>query len=206
VSAFAATADGRVVAHFDESEARILLSLSYQFSRLLDDTGNPSHLVDPAMHRLFPDAYRDDSSASDEFRRYTQRDLAIAKVEAAEVVQAALSGEADPPVDTVLPDGRAGLLLGVDASWSWLRHLTDLRLTLAARMGVVDDAAAFDEDSAPDASEDDLLMRSIFDWVGYVQELLISAVEEATAGNGPGADGEGDDSDSTPPGLASPDR
>jgi hypothetical protein len=206
VSAFAATSDGRVVAHFDESETRILLSLSYQFSRLLDDTGNPSHLVDPAMHRLFPDAYRDDSSASDEFRRYTQRDLAIAKVEAAEVVQAALSGEADPPVDTVLPDGRTGLLLGVDASWSWLRHLTDLRLTLAARMGVVDDAAAFDEDPAPDASEDDLLMRSIFDWVGYVQELLISAVEEATAGNGSEAEGDGDDSDSTPPGPASPDR
>lgn len=178
MSAFV-TAEGRVLAHFDEAETEVLLSLSRQFSNLLNDVMNPSHLVDPAIARLFPNAYRDDLAASDEFRRYTQQDLAIAKVNAAERVQAALDGTAEPPADIVLPDGRPGIGLTVDDGWAWLRHLTDVRLTLAARLGVVDAPDAFDEDPDPESvSEAELLTRSLFDWVGYVQELLIAALED----------------------------
>ncbi len=180
MSTFAATTDGRVLAHFDETEAQVLLSLSRQFSDLLNDVTNPSALIDPAMRRLFPDAYRDDASASDEFRRYTQQDLAIAKVNAAERVQLALEGNLVPPIDEDLPDGRTALGLSIDDGWSWLRHLTDVRLTLAARMGVVDDPAAFDDDVDPDSlTEEELLTRSLFDWVGYVQELLVAALDDA---------------------------
>lgn len=191
MSAFLATTDGRVLAHFDPSEIEVLLSLSRQFSALLGDVENPSHLVDPAIARLFPAAYRDDAAASEEFRRYTQRELASAKVEAAERVQTALARTAEPAGGVVLPDGRAAIGLGVDDGWTWLRHLTDLRLTLAARMGVVDDPSAFDEEPDPDAlSEDELLTRSLFDWVGYVQELLVAALEDVVeSGAGPTAGG-----------------
>lgn len=190
MSAFLATTDGRVLAHFDASEIDVLLSLSRQLSALLADAGNPSHLVDPAIARLFPAAYRDDAAASDEFRRYTQKDLASGKLQTAERVQGALDGTAEPSVEVVLPDGRAAIGLSVEDGWAWLRHLTDLRLTLAARMGVVDDAAAFDDEPDPEGlTEDELLTRSLFDWVGYVQELLVAALEdvvEAGAGTGDG--------------------
>jgi hypothetical protein len=189
VSAFLATTDGRVLAHFDESEIDVLLSLSRQFSALLADVGNPSRLLDPAIARLFPDAYRDDAAASNEFRRYTQQDLAARKIETAERVQAALADTAAPSVGVVLPDGRTGIALGVEDGWSWLRHLTDLRLTLAARLGVVDDTAAFDEDPDPDAlSEEELLTRSLFDWVGYVQELLVAALDDVADAGSTSAD------------------
>lgn len=197
MSAFLATTDGRVLAHFDASEIDVLLSLSRQLSTLLADAENPAHLVDPAIARLFPAAYRDDAAASDEFRRYTHADLATAKIHAAERVQSALDGTADPSLEVVLPDGRVAIGLGVEDGWSWLRHLTDLRLTLAARMGVVDDTAAFDDEPDPGMlSEDELLTRSLFDWVGYVQELLIAALEDVvetdagTSGGGPSSTGE----------------
>ncbi|WP_166426692.1 DUF2017 family protein [Labedella populi] len=193
MSAFLATTDGRVLAHFDASEVDVLLSLSRQFSALLHDAADPAHLVDPAIARLFPAAYRDDAAASDEFRRYTQKDLASAKLHAADRVQSALDGTAEPSLEVVLPDGRVAIGLSVEDGWSWLRHLTDLRLTLAARMGVVDDTAAFDDEPDPDVlTEDELLTRSLFDWVGYVQELFVAALEDVAGTDtiaGPSASG-----------------
>lgn len=177
MSAFGVTADGRVLVRLDEDESRILLSLSHQFAGLLAGADEPSAGLDPALERLFPEAYRDDPDASAEFSAFTRTELAAAKSAAATEVQGALG------------DGAADTVLDVSAGWSWLRHLTDLRLTIAARLGVVDDPEAFDTAPDPDElSEDDLLARSVFDWLGYVQELLIGALEEAT-GLGNGASG-----------------
>jgi hypothetical protein len=107
-------------------------------------------------------------------------------------VQAALGETAEPSVGVVLPDGRTGIALSVEDGWSWLRHLTDLRLTLAARLGVVDDTAAFEEDPDPDAlSEEELLTRSLFDWVGYVQELLVAALDDVAEAGPTSADESG---------------
>lgn len=179
MSAFAVTADGRVLARFDGAETDVLLSLSQQFAELVGGADDPSLVADPAIRRLFPDAYRDDREASAEFSRYTRTDLAAAKIAAASTVQDALGG--------------GDLLLDAETGWSWLRHLTDLRLTVAARLGVVDDPDAFEEAPDPDVlSEEDILARGVFDWLGYTQELLIAALEEAAstdAGTGNGATG-----------------
>lgn len=179
MSAFAVTADGHVLARFDEAETDILLSLSQQFAELVGGADDPSLAGDPAIRRLFPDAYRDDHEASAEFSRYTRADLAVSKVAAASAVQSALGG--------------GDVVLDVEAGWSWLRHLTDLRLTIAARLGVVDDPDAFADEPDPDVlSDEDVLARGVFDWLGYVQELLIAALEEAASpdvGTGNGANG-----------------
>lgn len=182
MSGFAATVDGRVIAHFDPTEIEVLSSLSRQFSALVARAGEPSARADPAISRLFPDAYRDDVAASAEFRRYTRSDLASAKLAAAQSVQSSLdelaSSGAEGAADA--PEGRREIALDEEHALAWMRHLTDVRLTLGARMGVVE---ADDElDDRPEAaSEEEVLTRSLFDWVGYVQELLIAAVEDATA-------------------------
>lgn len=197
MTAFGVTDGGDVLARFDAAESRILLSLSGQLAEMLADVSEPSAGLDPAIGRLFPDAYREDPDASAEFSRFTRTDLAAAKVAAAETVQRSLTGTATtepdpgpPAVDGADPAAPgAEFVLDPEAGWSWLRHLTDLRLTIAARLGVVDDPHAFDEEPDPaGTSDDDLLARGLFDWLGYVQELLIAALEEGAAvraaGNG----------------------
>lgn len=188
MSTFTVTADGRVLASFDEAETNILLSLSRQFSELLAAAEQPSAALDPALARLFPDAYRDDPDASAEFSGYTRTDIASVKSSAATLVHDGLARAIPHDGEDAVGDDRldGGILLDSGASWSWLRHLADLRLTIAARLGVVDDPHAFDEDPDPQSlSEDDLLARSVFDWLGYVQELLIAALEDAaSAGSG----------------------
>jgi hypothetical protein len=171
----AVTADGAVLARFDEAETSILLSLSQQFAELVGGHGEPAASSDPALRRLFPDAYREDPAASAEFSRYTRRDLSDVKLHSASAVQEALAAGGD-----VLLDGPGG--------WTWLRHLADLRLTVAARLGVVDDPDAFEAEPDPASlSEEDLLARGVFDWLGYVQEMLVSALEDAADHDSDGA-------------------
>ncbi|RUR01644.1 DUF2017 family protein [Labedella endophytica] len=202
MTAFGVTDAGDVLARFDAAETRILLSLSGQLAEMLADVAEPSAGLDPAIGRLFPDAYREDPDASAEFSRFTRTDLAAAKVAAASTVQRSLASTSasddDPSPSSVAGAGAvpsssdAEFVLDTEAGWSWLRHLTDLRLTIAARLGVVDDPNAFDEEPDPaQTSDDDLLARGLFDWLGYVQELLIAALEEGAAVRAAGNGGTG---------------
>lgn len=203
MSTFAVAEGGGVLARFDAAEAKILLSLSGQLAEMLGDVEGPSAGLDPAIGRLFPDAYRDDPHASAEFSRFTRTELAASKVAAANAVQRSLGGASRPGPSDADPththatdadrsdadgtDAGVEVVLDTDTGWSWLRHLTDLRLTIAARMGVVDDPHAFDEEPDPmGANDEDLLARGLFDWLGYVQELLIASLEEAAAGTDTG--------------------
>jgi hypothetical protein len=187
MSSMAVTADGAVLARFDEAETSILLSLSQQFAELVGGADDPAVSSDPALRRLFPDAYREDPTASAEFSRYTRRDLSDVKLHSAAAVQEALAAGGE-----VLLDGADG--------WTWLRHLADLRLTVAARLGVVDDPSAFDAEPDPATlSEEDVLARGVFDWLGYVQEMLVIALEDAADPGGdrvpPGSRGPGPSSE-----------
>jgi hypothetical protein len=57
----------------------------------------------------------------------------------------------------------------------WLRTLTSLRLAVAVRMGISDADSA---DELADLPEDDprTFMASIYDWLGFAEETLISAL------------------------------
>ncbi|MEV7395734.1 DUF2017 domain-containing protein [Aeromicrobium sp. NPDC092404] len=185
---------GGITATFEAGEAHLLASLSGQVVELLRDRngadestadplatqlgmGGPSlPPEDPVLRRLLPDAYRDDAEDSGEFRRFTERSLTSAKVANAE----ALIGS--------LVDG--GLAFGVPADadqqpieveldpaqvQAWLRALTDVRLSLAVRLGIEDD----DDIMLIAQSEDEAIaaMSEIYDWLGYVQETLIAALD-----------------------------
>jgi hypothetical protein len=58
---------------------------------------------------------------------------------------------------------------------SWLRALTDIRLSLAVRLGIESEE---DTQLVAQSGDDAIVaMSDIYEWLGYVQETLISALE-----------------------------
>ncbi len=143
---------GIVEARFADAERQVLRSLALQVVTLLESRTEAQG--DPAIVRLLPAGYREDDEAAEEFRRYTESELAQSKTANARTVVASL--DSDP-----------SLLDAAD--WNaWLRTLTDIRLALAARLGI-----EHDEDEGDLSTEDGRAMRDVYDWVGYVQEALL---------------------------------
>jgi hypothetical protein len=185
---------GGIAATFEIGEAHLLANLAGQVVELLRDRnaadesdadplaaqlgmGGPSlPPEDPVLKRLLPDAYRDDQEDAGEFRRFTERSLTSAKVLNAETLIGSLvdggltfgelPDEDGDPVEVEL-DG--------DEVQAWLRALTDVRLSLAVRLGI-----ETDEDTMLVAQSDDeavAAMSDIFEWLGYVQETLVAALD-----------------------------
>jgi hypothetical protein len=112
---------------------------------------------DPALLRLLPDAYQDDQDASAEFRRFTEDELAGAKTSDARTVAMALRGD-------------EAIVLDPESVRPWLRSITDLRLTLAVRLGIREDG---DEGDTSQAAEP---TQQVYFWLGYLQESLLAAL------------------------------
>ncbi|WP_030760280.1 DUF2017 domain-containing protein [Streptomyces sp. NRRL F-2664] len=183
----------------DEIEISILRSLAVQMLELIGP-GEPEPAEDadplaalfaegpseppsdPALARLFPDAYGSPDGTGDEgvdpaelqarsaeFRRYTENDLRTRKREDALAVVRSL--------DALTPagDGAAVLELTGELPLRWLGGLNDLRLTLAARLDITED----DEGAAlfrlPDGDPRKPMVMAYL-WLGGLQESLIETL------------------------------
>ena len=175
--AFNRTVSGKITGRLDPVEQALLRSLVMQLAQLLHETDDSdsvdpiaqlvgiSELVerpaDPALLRLFPDAYRDDESAANDFRRYTQAALRATKTSRADQMIAILD-RADNKIE--LTEAEAQLVLAV---------MNDTRLVLASRLGLSDEL-----------SLDDLLLAEsdqggpahLYDWLTWLQETLVRAI------------------------------
>lgn len=151
---FVRRADG-VHLGMSSGERSVLASLTEQLQQVLG--GDLSS--DPVAARMFPDAYPDDVDASAEFRRWTEADLVAQKTTNASTVHAWLTGV------------REGAFEPGDEQ-AWLRCLTDLRLTIADRLGIVDSAS---EEQSYEADAG-VGLRDVYDWLGYVQEHLVETL------------------------------
>lgn len=133
----------------------------------LDDLGveQPGAEIpaDPALARLFPNAYPEDEQASAEFRRYTEGDLRSAKQDR---IRRALE---------TLGDGQGGKFdLTEEQALCWLGALNDLRLVLGARFGLSDDGQEPGADLPP---EDPMqILVPAYYYLGYLQESLLEAL------------------------------
>jgi hypothetical protein len=168
---------GIVTAGFTTVEADIIADLAAQVAAMLDGVagspvedplfdatgigGGASLDADPAIARLLPDAYGDDADASRDFRRLTERSLASRKVANARVV-----------IDTLARADGAVRLSPLEVQ-AWLRTLADIRLTIAARLGIERDGdeGATDSDAA-------LALHDLYDWLGFVTETLLDALDD----------------------------
>jgi hypothetical protein len=187
---FKARRRGGLTATFDPAEAHVIANLAGQVIELLRDRngaqvtdsdplvselglGGPSlPPEDPVLQRLLPDAYRDDPEEAGEFRRFTESALSSAKVANAEAVLASLEAggmdladESEAPIE---------IELGPDEVQAWLRSLTDIRLSLAVRLGIETEEDTMLLESSADPAV--VAMGELYDWLGYVQETLVQAL------------------------------
>ncbi|MCW4384743.1 DUF2017 domain-containing protein [Salinibacterium sp. SYSU T00001] len=151
---FERQADGSVVAEIEDAEVTLLTTLTHQAAAVVGD----ADLDDPAVQRILPDAYPDDAEASAEFRRFTQADLAGRKLANAARI-----------LDCLERVDSGSLTLGHEDVTAWLRGLTDIRLILATRLGI-----ETDDDLGASA---DPMMRDVYDWLGFVQNSLVEAID-----------------------------
>lgn len=116
---------------------------------------------DPAVQRLLPDAHQDDADVATEFRHLTQTDLAAGKVARLLAFADAIDSPDELPDD---PRAAAEIVVPRESAQEFAGALTDVRLVLAERLGMVDDAdvealhddvlAGLDEDDDEDDDED----------------------------------------------------
>lgn len=173
-------ARGGVAATFDVDEAGLISQLIDQLLELLDDgdevadeddplarslgIGTSSSLPeDPALARLFPDAYPDDEQEAAEFRRYTEAGLRERKRADARAAQASLAQAGQKQT------------LSPELAQSWLRTLNDLRLTIGTRLEVTEE---MDEETFETWDETDPRkpVFAVYAWLGWLQEMLVRSL------------------------------
>lgn len=191
VSHFEATPGGGAAVALDEVEIAILRSLAVQLLELIGPGDEPAEgadplaalfaegpsepPTDPALARLFPEAYGDQDTelraASAEFRRFTENDLRARKRTDALAVVRTLDAL------TITGDGGAVLELTGDECRNWLGALNDLRLTIGTRLEVSDE----DEGEAgslyrlPDSDPRKPMVMAYL-WLGALQETLVETL------------------------------
>ncbi|WP_241985750.1 MULTISPECIES: DUF2017 family protein [Cryobacterium] len=176
---------GSVTAQFEPVEIGLMRLAASQLIDLLEAAGtNALGTADnQTLRRLLPDAYTDDPEAAAEFRRFTSDDLLGRKVRNARCVLATLGEEpldeiAEEPGDAELSAAASAaaaqpVTIALDPTdvQSWLRTLTDLRLTLAERLEI-------GPDGVPQLSDDEApFLHDVYDWFGMVQESLVYAID-----------------------------
>jgi Domain of unknown function (DUF2017) len=198
--------DGRYVAGLDGTEREVLATVVADVAGLLgadrfgastpDPGAGAEHPllglrmspvvvpapVDPAVHRLLPDASSDDPELSAEFRRLTEGDLRAAKIDRLRALWHALVGDGGPTGDLVVRREDAADVAAT---------LTDLRLVLADRLQIAsqeDSDALYDAlerrdrgDEVPDRSgreelQDEIrtYLGSLYAALGWLQESLVT--------------------------------
>ncbi len=160
-----------IVARFTAAEVELLRELASQVTELLSDRagdatgdmllaqlgigGSSTPPDDPALARLLPDAYRDDDDAASEHRRLTETSLVDRKIANAATMSESL--------------GSGSVRLTPDVVQSWLRSLTDLRLVIAARLGIQHDN---------DEGVGDPFLQDVYHWLGYLQGSMLELLED----------------------------
>ena len=71
--------------------------------------------------------------------------------------------------------GGGDLRIPADEVQAWLRTLTSVRIAVATRLGITDAESAEELSDLPD-DDPRIFMVSVYDWLGFAQETLISAL------------------------------
>lgn len=169
---FAANGAGGFSAEFDEQERALLAHLARDLQEFLGPEtagSSPDPLSigilesasisdDPALARLFPDAYELDEDSADDFRRYTENDLRDAKAAHLASLVSSVENSGD---HTTLTEAEAR---------SWMIALNDLRLVIGTRLHL-------DDDEQPDIEPEYIeQLMAIYQWLTWLQESLVGAL------------------------------
>lgn len=131
---------------------------------------------DPALRRLLPNGVEGDEAASLELRRLTERSVRQSKIGALRAASLMLDSE--------------GLNLDLGQAELFARALNDVRLVFAERLGL---HSAGDVDElhevleSEDPGDGDLELRTLFYFVGAVQNGVVRAMLESAKRGGEGS-------------------
>jgi hypothetical protein len=154
------------VARFTPQEAQVLRQCMAELAELISNDPDPD---DPAVERLFPDVYPEDPVEQAEFRRFTEAELKLAKLDQIKTV---LSDLLESGGEIRLPDEKADL---------WLRALTDIRLTLGTRLGVEDETdirAELDAAVGRNPTSPRVGQLTVYAFLTLLQESLVGALTD----------------------------
>ncbi|MFF8278202.1 DUF2017 domain-containing protein [Streptomyces lateritius] len=192
---FEALPGGGAAVALDEVEVSILRSLAVQLLELIGPGDEPVEgedplaalfaegpseaPSDPALKRLFPDAYGDEDeelrAAAADFRRFTENDLRARKRGDALAVIRSL--DSLDSLDTLSSPGEGGVVLKLtaDESRAWLGALNDLRLTIGTRLEVTDEDEGGELYRLPDSDPRKPMVMAYL-WLGALQESLVETL------------------------------
>ncbi|MGS2588219.1 DUF2017 domain-containing protein [Streptomyces hebeiensis] len=192
---FEAIPGGGAAVALDEVEVSILRSLAVQLLELIGPGEEPAQgedplaalfaegpsepPSDPALARLFPDAYGDPDAPDEddeelrgysaEFRRFTENDLRGRKREDGLAMVRTLDS-----LSTV-GEGGAVLKLTPEDCLHWLGALNDLRLTIGTRLDVSDEDEGGELYRLPDSDPRKPMVMAYL-WLGALQETLVETL------------------------------
>ncbi|MCH9718762.1 MAG: DUF2017 domain-containing protein [Actinomycetia bacterium] len=167
-------------------EAVLLISLIDSMAELLgpttEPTGDPLEQLqnlgeqaappaDPALLRLFPDAYRDDEDAAADFRRYTESGLRRLKADRLVVTRVVLAELTTPEVSEDRP---AVTDITRDKIPALLGALNDMRLVLGSRLDITDDEQEVTKFWDPDDPRRQQF--EIYQWLTWLQATFLDAI------------------------------
>jgi hypothetical protein len=128
---------------------------------------SPMDFSDPAVARLFPDAYRDDPVAASEFLRLTETERRLELIRAVNLVLADVS---DAPETA----GGHRVQLPPDHLAPWLKAVNALRLTLSVRLGVQSQADVDALESLSPQTPQGYLYQ-LYQWLALLIECLVTS-------------------------------
>jgi hypothetical protein len=152
---------GDVAVSFDADEARILRGLLTEMKELID---HEASVDDAVIERLFPAAYAAPEDTQS-FRDLVGDELKAGKQGALLSVLSVLGEDGD--VAATIPRSE------ID---QWLTALTDVRLALGTRFEVTEEKMA----AEPDPRDAGAGALAVLHWLGWMQEMLISAITSGT--------------------------
>lgn len=160
------------------SDEALLAALDFEPSH----ERSPDAPSDPALARLLPPMSHDDPGLSAELRALTESSVRAGKVSRLEVVWRELAAPGDGSGAVLVPEGKEA---------SWLAALTDVRLVLATRLGISDDAdaeavyeRAQGEGPEPENEHDEVTdaLATMYAALTWWQESLLEAMSRTRRG------------------------
>lgn len=130
-------------------ERSLLRSLPQQLRELLSSD-------DPALERLFPPAYPEDSELQSEYERLVRDDLLEQRLSSVDVMEQTIGASR----------------VSEEQLLAWLSAMNDLRLILGTKLGATEDT------DPEDIAEDDPLAPSyaLYYYLGWLEEQVVDAL------------------------------
>lgn len=115
---------------------------------------------DAVLKRLFPDAYESEEEAT-AYRELVDDELRSTKLRALKDVSSNLDVH-----------GSGGATLTTEQAEEWLTLLTDMRLAIGTRLDVTEEKM----DAEIDDDNQDAPAYSVLHWLGWIQEMMLRAI------------------------------